>query len=263
MTTDLTTTPDAAELEKQDQALAEKALANIDKSDLSLPMVVLAQQQTVEVTDGTIESGKWLNKVTGEDLGDEIDFVVGYYYKGRFYSPDDEDRTYNAQGPVAPANWPDQFAGKNFADIPEAEEQHKRRANDPEDDFQFGGGPEIETTHNFIGFLTEYPGVAVRISLKSTSTPAAEKVNNIATFAGSYWANAFTLGIAKRTNKRDQPFFVATVKKGEQTTDDQRAYAREISFRAGEAQYSLAGEEKDKPAAKPKAEKPASAADVV
>lgn len=264
MTTDLTTQPTAAELEKRDDELNQRALANIDKSDLSLPMVVLTQQLTVEVTDGEIESGRWLNKVTGEDLGDEIQFVVGYYYKGRFYSPDDEDRSYNASGPVAPDNWPSEFAGKNFADIPQAEEQHKARANDPEDDFKWGHGPEIETTHNFIGFLVEYPGVAVRISLKSTSSAAAEKINNIATFAGSYWLNAFKFGAAKRENAKGQPYFVATVAKGEQTTPEQRADAREISFRAGEAQYSLVGAD-DAPAAakREKAEKPAGAADVV
>lgn len=263
MSTDLTK-PDAAELAKRDDELNAKALANIDKSTLTVPMVVLTQQLTQEVSDKEIESGRWLNKITGEDLGEEIELVIGYYYKGRFYSPKDEDRSYNADGPVAPANWPEKFAGKNFADIPQAEEQHKARANDPDDDFEFGSGPPIETTHNFIGFLKQYPGVAVRVSLKSTSTPAAEKINNIVTFAGSYWLNSFKLGVVARRNKKDQPYFVATVKSGEQTDEEQRAAAREIAYFASEARVSYVGE--DEPtaaAAKPKAEKPASATSVV
>lgn len=264
MSTDLTTVPSAAELEKQDAELAQAALANIDRSAVSVPMIVLTQQLTKEVENREIESGRWLNKVTGEDLGDEISLVIGYYYVGRFYSPKDQDQTYNAQGPVAPANWPSEFAGKHFADIPQAEEQHKAAANDPDNPAEWGSGPEIETTHNFIGFLPEYPDVPVRVSLKSTSAPTAQKVNDIATFASSYWLNTFDLGIVKKTNKRDQPYFVATARKGEQTTPEQRAAAREVSFLAAKAQLKYTGEEEaTKSAPKAKVEKPSSAADVV
>lgn len=265
MSTDLTTTPSAAELEKQDAELSQQALGNIDRTSLKLPMIVITQQLTAEVTDREIESGRWLNKVTGEDFGEDIEFVPAYYYKGRFYSPKDEERTYNADGPVAPDNWPDEFAGKNFADIPQAEEQHKAQAN--AEGGEWGSGPAIQTTHNFIGYLTQYPGIPVRISLKSTSSSAAEKINNIALFAGSYWSNVFNLSVAGRRNKKDQPYFVCTVRKGDQTDNDQRALAREIAYHAGHSRYELDGDaaavEADAPAAKPKPEKPAGAADVV
>lgn len=262
MTAELTETT-RAELEKQDAELAAAGLANIDKSSLILPIVKLTQQLSHEVTDGKTESGHWYNSLTGDDYGEQIEAVLAWYYKGRFYAPDNDERSYSAASEVVPAHWPEEFVGKNFADIPQAEEQHKARANDPEDEFQWGSGPEIETTHNFIGFLVNDPGVPIRISLKSTSTPAAEKIKTLASFAGSFWISSYRLTAVGRSNKQGKPYFVAEAQKGEQTTDDQRAAAREIANGMKNAQFALVGDTPEPDAKKPEAKKPSGAADVV
>lgn len=256
MSTEIAET-ERAELAKQDEALAAGALAQIDSKDLVLPVVKVTQQLSREVTDGDVESGRFVNSLTGEDYGDEVEIVVSHYFKGRFYAPEDEDRVYVASGPVAPPSWPEEFAGKPFADIPVAEETWKARANDPDDEFEFGSGPTIQTTHNYIGFLPTDPGVPVRVSLKGTSTRTARKINSLLSFQARPWNATLKLSTAQRENKRKQPYFVVEVARGEQTDEEQRSFARSLAKQAQTAQYTLVG---DAPEEKAKREAPAAPA---
>lgn len=264
MTTEaLAETPSAEELAKRDEALVSGALANIDAGELQLPRLKVGQQGTTEVADGKAKSGDFINSVTGKSYGDETEFITVYYYKGRLFADDASGQTYSAHDQdVAPDNWPDQFAGKPFKDIPEAEEQHKARANDPDDDFQWGSGPEIQTTHNFIGFI---PGEAlpVRLSLKGTSTPAADKIKTLMNFAGkSPWASSVKLATKLKGDK--QPYYVVTATLGEQSTPDLIAQAQDLAQQVQDAEKitSADGDEDDTPAKPGKAETPKGGVDL-
>lgn len=251
-----------AELAQREEELVAGALAGIDSEDLALPVLKVTQQLSGEVTRGDAESGQFVNSITGDVYGDSVDFVVVHYFKGRFYAPEDEERVYVAQGEIAPSNWPDGLAGKRFADLPLAEEQWKARSNDPDDDQEWGSGPPIQTTRNFIGFVTEDPDTPVRLSLKGSSTPAAKKIETIMRFGGAPWRQTIKLTTDSRENKRKQPYFVVVARKGEPTDAPTREKALELAQIAQEAEFKLVGDEADEGKGAKRSEKPKGGIDV-
>lgn len=244
-----------------EKALAAGAIAGIDQEDLVLPVIKITQQLSREVTDGNAESGHFINSVTGEDYGDSLDFVIVGYNKGRFLvhnRDEDDEKTYVASGPIAPDSWPPEYAGKAFADIPDAEEQWKARANDPEDPHEWGRGPVIVTTHNYVGFSTSDPGMPARIGLSRTSAPAAKKINTLLKFSQrAPWASAVTIYLVGDA-KGGKPYYVAKAKQGPQSDADTVESAKALAHQVQEAgAFALDGsevEEADKAGtAKPKA----------
>jgi hypothetical protein len=223
---------------RDEAALAEQAVSGIDSKDLVLPVIQMTQQLSRAVTDGNAESGHFYNTVTGEDYGDSIEFVIVGYAKGRFlvYGRDtDEERTYVASGDVAPDSWPEEYAGQAFVDIPDAEEQWRARANDRNDSHEWGSGPPIVTTHNFVGFVTSEPSMPARVSISRTSAPAAKKILTALRFSGrAPWASTFNLAIDSR-EKRNKPYFVITAQQGQQTTPDQVESAQALASSIQEA----------------------------
>jgi hypothetical protein len=221
MSTELETTPDEQQLAKLEQAEAALAATQPDEDDFILPRLKLTQQLTREVVDGDVDSGVWLNSVTGEEYGDEVEAVIVHRFKGRLYSDDDEGVTYVASGPVAPDNWPEEFRGKAFVDIPEAEEQHKAKAN--AEGGSWGRGPAIQTTYNYVGFLTADPDMPVRITLKSTAAKVAKKWNLLLRRRASS-SSVYTLAAEKRESK-GKPYFAPTVRVARQSTVEERIQA--------------------------------------
>lgn len=199
--------------------LAQQALAGTDDKDVVLPVVKLTQGQSREVQNDKAEIGHYINTLTGEDYGGSVELVVVSAYKGRFLS-DDNDDVYVASGEVAPKNWPEEYAGKHFADIPVAEEQWKLRSNANE--IEWGKGPVIETTHNFIGFRPEEPALPLRISLKSTSAKAGKVLNTLLRVSGAPWDNTYVLSADRTQNAKEQIYHVAKVAQGRQTTAEER-----------------------------------------
>lgn len=259
MTKDIAEKP-GTDLATREAELAAQARSGIRSEDLILPLVKLLQQQSREVTHGDGESGTFLNSLTGESYGEEFEFVIAHTFIGRFYAPDKEERTYVAASAIAPENWPEEYAGKPFADIPDAEEQWKARANDPEDSHEWGEGPPIQTTRNFIGFEVGNPGVPIRLSLKATSTPAARKISSIQQFWPTPWASTVKLSAGARENKKKQPYYVVEAEQGEQTSPEIREAAMALAETAGQAQFQLTGDAPDEKPAKP--EKPKGGLDV-
>lgn len=245
-----------------EKALAEAGIADIDSEDLVLPVISITQQLSKAVTDKKVESGHFYNSVTGTDYGDEIEFVIVRYGKGRFYVHNrdkDDERTYVANGPVAPDSWPEEYAGQNFADIPDAEEQWKARANDENDDHEWGHGPPIVTTHNYVGFVIDEPGLPGRIGLSRTSAPAAKKINTILKFSGrSPWASSIKLSLVERT-VRNKPFFVVQATQGSQNSPEIGDSAKNLAQAIQQAgAFALTGEEVEDPDKAPaKGEQPA------
>ena len=243
---------ESQELTPAEQAeldVAKGAVQGLDDEQLTIPVLKIAQQLTAEVTEGDADSGNYVNALTGEDLGQEIEFVVAAVYKGRFYKrgKKDEDlpgeigKVYVASEATAPSNWPEEWAGKPFADIPEAEEQYRVRVQN--DEIEWGGGPPIRTTYNFIGFVPEDPGLPLRLTLMRSSAPAARKAITLIKASGVPWKHVFELDTERRENAERQPYYVASVKRGRQSTAEERAEALRLSQTVQSSNYKSAGDE--------------------
>lgn len=198
--------------EQEEQALAEQIKGDIDTADIVVPMLKLAQGQSKEVQAGDAEVGDFVNSLTGENFGNRIEFIVADTFSGRFWR-DDDDRVHTAQGDTVP--WPDHDCyGKHFADCPDAEETFKEAVNNGER--EWGRGPAISTTHNFVGFVVGEEGsaVPVRLSLMRTNVPAAQKLKTfISRLSRAPWDNVYVLTSEARTG-RGKPFVVVTAERG-------------------------------------------------
>lgn len=238
---------ESTELTTREAELAAGALEQIDQADVILPLVKLTQQTSREVQDDEVESGHFVNSVTGHDYGEAADVVVVQYFKGRFFADDDIEngKAFVATGDVVPSNWPDIYAGQRFADIPDAEETFKRLANDPDSPLEWGSGPPIQTTYNYVGFTPDEPGVPLRFSLKRSSTPAARKINTLLRFARAPWDATVHLSTVKRADKQGRPFYIIQAVQGRQTTSEERQAAVELSGLVQDAAVKFAGDDAD------------------
>lgn len=239
-----------------DAELASAALAGLSDERAALPQLKLLQQLSKEVTEDDQESGTFVNSLTKENYGSSVGLIVVYTAKGRLYSNDDEG-TFAAIGDVAPPFWPDRYAGRRFDELPEAEETYRERVNDPDVEQEWGKGPPIQTTRNFIGFIPDSPDVPVRLALKGTSTPAARKINDLLRYAfASPWSHVVNLTAVAATNKRDQAYFKVEAGKGRATTPDEVERAQELTRQAAASldRYVLHESDEDSEARKAKRE---------
>lgn len=248
---------DLAELEAQESALAAGIKSKIDRDDMILPQVRLSNALSQAVAEGDAKAGDFINTLTGENYGKSFSLVIVDYFKGRFFSPEDDDRTYVAIGDVAPNNWPDEYAGKAFADLPDAEEQFKAAANDPENPQQWGDGPPIRTTYNYVGFVAaeDASEIPVRLSLQRTSVPTARKINTLIDVARTPWDKVFEVRAVEQSNAKNQKYFAADVKLGPATTPEQRSKAVQLATSLQKANIQLHGDAPDD-GEDPKGEKP-------
>lgn len=248
MTSTEVATTESAELEAREKQLAAEALGGIDDRDVILPLVKIVQANSKEAATGKCPAGHFLNTLTGRDYGDDLEIIVATTFKGRFYSPDDEEDTnvYVAGDvPVVPSNWPADLAGKRFDELPEAEETYRQRVDAGE--IEWGRGPEIRTTHNYIGLAADDLGIPLRLSLQRTSVPAARVINSLIRFASTPWAQTIKLGLDQRFDKADRPYYVVTVSSGEQTSVEQRQAAVSLyeSYREAEVKFVGDGPDED------------------
>lgn len=218
--------------------LARKATGNIDRRDLVLPMVSLTQQLSRAVTEGDAQAGVFLNGLTGEDLGDELDIIVVKQFYGRFYS-DEDNNSFSAVSEIVPPHWPEQWAGQRFDELAEAEEQYRERVN--REEIEWGKGPQISTTHNYIAFK---PGenLPFRLSLMRTNVPAARKINTMIDFAAAPWDHVIRLDAERRENA-GRPFFVVKATQGRQTDAEERQAAIRLADLIDRSEVTFAGEE--------------------
>jgi hypothetical protein len=231
----------STELAENEAALAASALGAVRREDLVLPVLQVTQALSKAVQRGDAEQGHFLNSLTGEDYGSETELVVVAYFLGRFYNDKETGRTYVAAGDTAPSTWPEKYAGLKFTDIPDAEESYKVWANQPGN--EWGRGPAISTTHNFVGFRPDEPEVPLRLSLMRTSAPAGRKLLTLLQFAPTPWAVTYELSLSQQTDKQQRPFYVVNVARGRQTTAEERQNAVTMSRAVQESSVKFAGDE--------------------
>lgn len=235
-----------APLSETEQALADAVKGQIDRSTLVLPALKLTQSLTAEVQNGDVQQGHFINSLTAEDYGDEVQIVISSLFAGRFYS-DDDGNSYVATGAVAPDNWPEEYAGQAFEDIPDAEEQWKIDTN--EGKHEWGKGAPISTTTNFVGYVVTEDGLSdlpVRLSLMRSGNNAAKKLKTLLYALRAPWDKTFVLK-AKRAVSNDRPYFVVDVASGDRATDEIRqaavSLAQDYQNAAQQGNVELAGDE--------------------
>jgi len=211
---------------EQELALAVKADLE-SETDLVVPVLKVCQSLTAEVVEGDAKPGDFINALTQENFGGEVEMVIAAYQKGRFYSDKETGRAYAAIGPIAPASWPEEYAGKAFTEIDDAEERFRDLVN--ADKIEWGTGPKISTTHNFIGNVVGSE-VPVRMSLMRTNNGAARKLKTMLRFAPAPWDSTFILKTEAQRSQRNEPFQSVVVKQGNKTTAEQREMAVQIAL---------------------------------
>lgn len=215
----------ASEAEKE-LALAVKADLE-SETDLVVPVLKVCQSLTAEVVEGDAKPGDFINSLTQENFGSEIEVVIAAYQKGRFYSDKETGRSYAAIGTVAPDNWPEEYAGRAFSEIDDAEERFRELVN--AEKIEWGTGPKISTTHNFLGYVVG-SDVPIRLSLMRTNNSAARKLKTMLRFAAAPWDQTFVLKTEAQRSSRNEPYQSVAVKQGNKTTAEQREMAVAIAL---------------------------------
>jgi hypothetical protein len=210
----------------EEAALGAAVQGQIDRTRLKLPALKVINGLSKEA--GEIPLGHLYNGLTLDDLGEEVEIVVASIYYGRFYSPKGDGKSYSARGDVAPQNWPDEYAGKRFTELSDAEEQWKIDVNNGE--HPWGSGPPIQTTTNFICVLADDPKSPLRLSMKSSDTPTAEKIVSLIATGRMPWDFRFALAVESRPAPNgSSTYYGFEAKKAGKVTDEQRQGAIEIA----------------------------------
>jgi len=237
-----------AELSDIEKQLIEENRAEVDASDLVIPLLKIGQPLTDEVSSGDASAGEFINALTREGLGREVEFIVAGYSKGRF---DHGDR---AQGKRARKSYgsktvpwnDDPHFGQPWAEHPDAEESYSARANSGE--IEWGKGPRISTTYDFTGYVIsgleegEEP-IPVCLSLMRTNTKAAKKWQTIlnAVLRGRYWDVVFTLTTEQEKSDKGN-FYVLNVKQSRKTTPEEKQRAVSLATILRNQAVTVAGD---------------------
>lgn len=254
---------EVAELSPQEAALLAAQDAEYQGIQLQVPLLKIGQPLTNEVQEGEASAGDFINALTGDVLGSDIEFIVSKWNRGRFRST--EDRTYVTSDLLVPESWTDEadvpFIGKPFAEHPDAEEQFKVAVNAKER--EWGKGPPIQTTINFTGYVVGHD-VPVRLSLKSTHLKPARRWITLIRILRAPWDAVFDLSTFQDSNTSNQKYYVPTVKRGRPTSADERAAAVELAQQIQDADHVQelgADDASDPEAAKRAADKAEAASD--
>lgn len=206
------------------------------------PILKICQALTKEVKEGDAEAGEFLNTLTSESYGNAVEFVIAYFQRGRSASDKKTSRYYvSIASDIIPDSWKDlvgeEFVGTRFDEYPEAEEMYKKRVNAGE--IKWEKGPLISTTYNYTGLVLP-PQIApeidedpmpVRISFVRTTKSAHDKLDTMRQTVlrnRAPWDVVFELSTASKSFGRNDSFIV-NVKKGRNTTTDERLQAVELA----------------------------------
>jgi hypothetical protein len=222
------------------RALQAQQESEYDDDLFQTPILKIGQPLTREVTAEQAEPGEFINTLTGESLGDKVEFIVSYYQRGRFAADRDTGRAYTAFGDTIPPHWAelvgDEFVGTPFAEYPDAEEVYKERVNAKE--IEWGKGPLVSTTHNFTG-LALVPSLEedvepdlqpVRLSLQRTNVPMVRKWRSLIKSKrnSSIWDYVYNLSTFAKPFPRGTTYLL-DVKLGRPTNPDEKSVAIELA----------------------------------
>lgn len=263
----------ATALELAEQAAAAVAAAQAQEYDdepLQTPILKIGQGLTREVSEGDAEVGEFINTLTGNSLGTAVEFIVGFYQKGRFASDQKSGRAFTAFDSTIPATWEPlvgaEFVGTPFAEYSEAEEKFKEAVN--ENLREWDNGPLVSTTWNYTGLVLvpaedddaeegEIDYQPARLSLKRIDKPAHRKLQTLLRAVlrnKPPWDAVIRLETHGRDFGRHTAYTVnpANVKIVRKTTSDEKLLASEVATAAMQGRAQSAGADEhlaDTPAA--------------
>lgn len=248
-------------LAKMEEQLASQNQDEIDSSDIQIPLLKVGQPLTDEVAVGDASAGEFINALTREGLGSEVEFVVAGYNKGRFFHGDraTNRRARKAYG-VKDVPWKeDPHYGEPFTSHPDAEECYSERVNAGE--IPWGKGPPISTTYDFTGHVVSDLGedeepIPVCLSLMRTNSRAAKKWATLlqAVLRGRYWDAVFVVTTERTTNEKGN-YYTVNVRQLRKTTVDEKQRALNLAQVLRSQTVSVVGEaDEAKPAREPAAE---------
>lgn len=209
-------------------AAAARVKGQVDRSKLQLPAIKVVNGLSKEASDG-VPQGTLVNSLTGEQYGDSVQLVISDFYYGRFFAPKGGGKAYTARGEVVPQNWPEEYAGQRFSELDDAEEQWKLAVNN--DEHPWGSGPPIQTTINFVVTLADNPGYPLRLSMKSSDTPTANKILQMIDMSPTPWAALYTVSSEGRpTPNGSGTYYGFKAEQSGPANDEQRQAAVKIAL---------------------------------
>lgn len=243
MSTELTTQS------QEEQELIAQMQNEQDTDDMVTPRLAIAQGLTSEVSNGTARSGEFVDKLAGVGIGTPIEVVVSAFRKGRFLSIQGENRVYRSRDfrGIVPSDWPIADAGNvSFLDHPEADETYRARVNSEE--IEFGSGPKISTTWDFVLHVVDEDHeflMPFELSLMRAQVPSARKLKQLLDRQGSkgYWGRTFVLGTYLKEFRNGNKAYIMTVEPGRVTTEDEKAAAVRLALAARSNQVDVRGDE--------------------
>lgn len=247
--TDIGEAESLEQLEARAGAAAKRNLAGAKRITPRLYVV----QGTTKNPPADAKPGDFVNSITGQVYGPKIEFLVGHYETGRFYGPRDAKGNPTGEafvaGPdtIVPGNWPENFRGRVFAELPEAKERFQQLVNDGTID-EWGSGPPIQTTHNYVGVVIDpAPSgeqIPVRLSLKSSDEREAKQLNTLITAPVHPWDNALALYTERKQFDQGAAFVIRDEGYGAEPENDDRRRAAEIALYAEQGNLVSAGDDK-------------------
>lgn len=245
------------------EALIRQQDEAFDDVSFQVPILKIAQSLTAEVVAGDAEAGDFVNTLTGESYGSEVEFIIAYVERGRAAAQPKGKYFVSVGEELIPESWGEllgeEWVGTRFDEHPDADEQYKKRVNAGE--IEWGSGPLITTTFNYTGYVLP-PAVdgedaeepfPVRLTFKRTTKSAHDKIQTLkkATLRNkAFWDVKFELSTSPKTFGRNQAHIV-NVKKGAETTPEQRQLAIDLATAVTGGRVTDNAEAAEAPAAKP------------
>lgn len=209
-------------------AAAARVKGQVDRSKLQLPAIKVVNGLSKEASEG-VPQGALINSLTGEQYGESVDLVISDFYYGRFYAQKGGGKAYTARGDVVPDSWPEEYAGQRFTELDDAEEQWKAAVNN--DEHPWGSGPPVQTTINFVVTLASSPGYPLRLSMKSSDTPTANKILQMIDMSPTPWAYIYTVSSDGRpTPNGSGTYYGFKAEQSGTVSDEQRQAAVKIAL---------------------------------
>lgn len=230
----------------------------LEQDSFQTPILKLGQPLTAEVRAGDAEAGDFINSLTGENLGNAIEFIVSFYQRGRSARDAKTGDYYLAFGDTIPVTWEplvgEEFVGTPFTEFPDAEEVYRERVN--AGDIEWGKGPLVSTTYNYTGHVI-VPQVegddsppqmqAVRLSLQRSNKKSADKIGSIKRsllHGKPFWDKVFLFG-TQEDPKSSYGNYILVPKVGRDTNAEEREQAKALALALMGGRVTVKGEEDD------------------
>ena len=244
--------------DEQEAAILAAQEDVLEQDSFQTPILKLGQPLTSEVRAGDAEAGEFINSLTGENLGNAIEFIVSFYQRGRSARDAESGDYYIAFGADIPESWEPlvgaEFVGTPFSEYPDAEEVYKERVNSGE--LKWGKGPLVSTTYNYTGhvILPQVEGddsepvlQSVRLSLQRSNKKSADKIGSIKRsllHGKPFWDKTFLFTTQEDPNSKYGNFLLVP-KVGRDTTAEEREVAKSLALALMGGRVTVKGDDDD------------------